>query len=653
MRQFIDKVSTFVLRYIPAFLAVSIPLFFLPITPDYFIFNKQYLLFTVASVALVAYLLRVLARGKIHLTLSPSLLPVILLVIAYVIPSVWMHPNPRAALLGPVALVSSLAIIFITVSSTQKNRQVINSTIAGVIFSASILSLFALLQNFGILAKIFPQEIFKNTFLTLSGNPFYSLSFIIPVTIATLTYTFYSKNWILKPILFSLSILMLVGIFLSTKILLPQNGTPGIAMLPFSAGWSIAIDSFKLPKTAFFGTGPDTFGNTFTRLRPAFLNLNKDLWSIRFNNSTTEALTVLTITGLLGILSFSLFLITPVIAMVKNIKDHSDSETVFVTAFAIISTIIFFALPNSIINYTAILLSVILLTIKLKMIGHRYTKDVQVGITANEIGSDGLYSELSTSARQIQLPILPWFLIGISVVLLGVFWTGAVKIYRAALVITVAASNIKTNPQLSYEKQLEAAQIDPYNPYYKINISQTYLAIANNLLSKEKATDDEKKQALEFANQSINQAKAAAQLDPQNVQVWENFANISRQLATLKVEGAIDWTLATYTQAISVDPTNPSLRVQLGSFYYLLGNYDSAIKVLDQALELKPDWNITYFNLAEVYKTKKDFPTALAYMKAGLKYTDQKSEDITKINDEIKSLEKLVPASATQSAQTK
>lgn len=654
MRQSIDKIATFVLRFIPAFLAIAIPLFFLTTTPDYFSFNKQYLLFAVASISLTAYIFRVLARGKIHLTLSPSLLPVILLIIAYVVPSIWMHQNPRAALFGPTAMIISLAIIFITTTSTQKNSQLINSTIIGLIFSATILSIVAILQNFGLLANIFSYEILKNPFFTLSGNPFYSLTFIIPITIATLTYTFYSRNWVIKPILFSLSIIMLIGIFLSAKLLLPQNGNPGLAILPLSTGWSIAVDSFKLPKTAIFGYGPDNFANAFSRLKPASLNLNKDFWSIRFNNSTTEALTVLTITGILGLLSFATFLLNPISVIIKKIKDYSDPETVFISALAIISALLFFVLPNNVLNYTLLFVSTILLTVKLKLSNNKKIKDVHVGITANELESGGLYSDISSSTKQIQLPVLPWILTGMSAVLLAVFWTGSINIYKAANAISVAGKNIKDNPQLSYEKQLEAAKLDPYNPYYKINLSQTYLAIANNLLSKEDATDEQKKQAIDYANLAINESKGAAELDPQNVQVWENFANIARQLAVLNVQGSIDWTLATYGQAISVDPTNPSLRVQLGTFYYLLGDYDTAAKILDQALELKPDWNVSYFNQSEVYKAKKDYTRALAFMKEGLKYTDQNSEDIAKINEEIKALEKLAPApAATNSGQPK
>lgn len=651
MRQFLDKLATFILRFIPAFLMLSVPLFFLPTTPDYFSFNKQFLVFTLASVSLVAYLIRTLTRGKIHLSLSASLLPIFLLMVAYIVPSVWMHTNPRAALFGPTAFIVSLGIIFITVTSTQKNSLVIKSTITTLVTSAVLLSIAGILHNFGLLYKIFPYDILKNSLFTPSGSPFFTLLFLIPISIATLTYTFYSKNWIIKPILFSSAIIMIIGIFLSIKVLMPQTGRPGLIILPLSAGWSIAMDTFKNPRTAVFGTGPDNFANTFTRFRPAYLNMNKDFWSIRFNNSTTEALTILTVTGILGLVTFTLFTILPIIQVLKKIKNHNDPEMVFVASLAIISTLIFFIAPSNIISYCLIITSAALITIKLKTINSHNVKDVQIGITADEVSQNNIYTDLTQDTKQIQLPVLSWLLTGMSIVLLAVFWTRAVNIYRAALVINEASKLIKTDPQKSYEKQLEAANLDPYNPYYKINLSQTYLAVANNLLSKKDATTEEKQRAIEFANQAINESKAAAALDPANEQVWENFANISRQLAILKVEGAIDWTLATYTQAISTDPTNPALRVQLGTFYYLLGDNDNAIKVLDQAIELKPDWNVTYFNQSQIYKTKKDYPRALAYMQAGLKYTPSSSEDISKIQDEIKSLEKLIPPSATQSAQ--
>ena len=111
MRQFLDKTSTLVLRYIPFVLALFIPLFFLPITADPFTLNKFYLVTFIASLSLIAWCVRSLVRGKLSFTDSPSLLPLIFLVLAQIISSFWLSPVRHVSLFGQTAFFISLLII--------------------------------------------------------------------------------------------------------------------------------------------------------------------------------------------------------------------------------------------------------------------------------------------------------------------------------------------------------------------------------------------------------------------------------------------------------------------------------------------------------------------------------------------------------------
>lgn len=649
MRKFIDQIATNVLRYLPAITGFTVPLFFLNLTPDYFAFNKQFLIFVLATIALVAYFLRTLARGRIHLSLSPSLLFAFLITIAYLIPSIWFHANPRLALFGPAALIISLTIIFITVSSSQKNHQTVTSTIYGLIISSVILSLTAILHKLGLLSNLTADTIVTNPLFSLSGNTFNSVTFLTPLFLGTLAYAITNKNWIQKSLLFASSLIMLIGIVISAQSLLPQGDQKAINILPLSAGWSIAVDNLKNVRTAVFGSGPDKYPDTFTRFRPATLNLDKNLWTIKFTTSSTEVLNIVTTTGIFGLVAFLLFIISPLIITLKKAFKQLDPETFFIVTTVIATLLFFFALPASILSYTTLFLSVALLNIQLKILSKNFVKDVHIGITADEIDTNP-YRDITSTVQKIQLPVLPWLLAASGAILIYVFWNGAYRIYLGATYINQAAKESQYNSQKSFEYQLMAANADMYNPYYRINLSKTYLAAANGLLSQKNLTEEQKQTALNFADQSTKQANVAINLDPGNVAVWENYAAIARQLSLLNVQGAIDWTLASYGQAITTDPTNPILRVQLGSFYYLLGDFDNAVLILNQALNLKPDWNITYLNLSQVYRAKKEFAKALAYSQEGLKYTEN-VDDIATINADISSLQELViPAQQTQTA---
>jgi hypothetical protein len=80
-------------------------------------------------------------------------------------------------------------------------------------------------------------------------------------------------------------------VFAVAQILPGQPANP--KFLPFSNGWSIAIDQLKKGKTAFFGVGPDNFGVAFNQLRDANLNAGED-WYVSYASSSNELLTLAT-----------------------------------------------------------------------------------------------------------------------------------------------------------------------------------------------------------------------------------------------------------------------------------------------------------------------------------------------------------------------
>jgi hypothetical protein len=304
MRQTLDKISTQTLRVIPFVLSLVVPLFFLPFTADYFAFNKYYFIAVIGTLSLIAWCIRNLTRGKLHFTTSPALLPLIILVLANIASSVWQSSTQHVSLFGQTSLFFFLAIIYITVTSSQKNRFIVSSSIFGLIISSSLLSLFTLLHYFGLLAKILPFDILTSKYVNPAGGVLPALSVTIPVLIATTLFTTGVKNWILKSALFASVLLMIVSTVINISLLLPQNGQPVISILPSRAGWSIAVDTFKNWRTALLGTGPETYLTAFTRLRPAYLNLDKDLWTLRFSESGNFLFTLITTTGLLGALAF-------------------------------------------------------------------------------------------------------------------------------------------------------------------------------------------------------------------------------------------------------------------------------------------------------------------------------------------------------------
>jgi len=124
MRQAIDKLTTQLLRFILPVTALILPLFFLPLTTEFFVVNKNLVIFIAGSLALLAWLVRNITRRRIHLSLTPAAIPLLLLSIVYLISAFIQSPSPYLALTGRTAIIIALTALYIGVTSSQKNKLV-------------------------------------------------------------------------------------------------------------------------------------------------------------------------------------------------------------------------------------------------------------------------------------------------------------------------------------------------------------------------------------------------------------------------------------------------------------------------------------------------------------------------------------------------
>ena len=656
MRSALDKISTQILRFIPFILAFVTPIFFLTTTTDLYSINKFYMVGVLASLSLLAWCVRSLTRGKLTFTLSPSLLPLVILIVAAVISSIWLSPIRHTSLFGMTAFFVSLTIIFITVTSSQKNRIVVDSIVTGLISSATVLSLVTLLHKFEILSRFITSEVLSNKYFNLTGGILTALAFTLPVLVATIAYLIVNKNWIIKSILFASAIFMIVASLVNLTLLLPQSGQQVLFILPYRASWSIAVDIFKNWQTALLGTGPETYFTTFTRLRPAFLNADNVYWSLRFPESGSYLLTLLTTSGAIGALAFIFAFLKPISVAIKHkAANLENSPFIFLTVALISSFITFIFIPAGIVSFVLAFVIVIGLTVEFKLLGLKNTKDVNLSISAKS-EPESIYHDITEEGKfSTASLVLPWILTVLSVFLMSVYWFYAVPAYSAAMSAKQAEDLIKTNPVGAYLKEVNAASLDRFNSGYPLALSQFFKAATLSLLSKKDATEEDKKNSTDYMQRSVDYGRLAATLDPYNVNVWENLSDIYTSFIG-SADGAQNFAVSHLAQAITLDQTNPTPRLKLGILFFNLGDSAQAIKLINQALDLKQNWDLPYYNLSAIYKYQKDYPKALQYMKAGFVYTDKASTDYPKVQEEIKSLESMVQGqqpAATSSAVIK
>ncbi len=643
MRQTLDRLTTLLLRFLLPILALALPLLFLPINTEFFVVNKNLLIVVSGSLALIAWLVRNITRRRVHLSLTPAAVPLLLLSAVYLISTFVETPNPYLALTGRTAVIVALTALYIGVTSSQKNKLVINLTFAALLSAAAIASLLSLYSFLGLAATLpAPAWLTAKTFNVI-GGPIPFLSFIAPLIPVCLYLALKSNRWQLKAVLLFVTLLLTGASAGEVGLILPGSGNQ-LFLLPLAVGWSIAVDIFKNWRTALLGTGPETFLTAFTRLKPLFLNLTP-LWDTRFTSSTNELLTILTTTGLLGAFFWLLAIFKSIKAgLTPGLKKASPTLVagLLLLVGALLANLLIPANP-SLLGLTFIALTLVSLSIKVET---DLVKDVSLNLSAAPLSGAADYGEPLTETKSRGFQLLPWLFTLILLPLLGYFWYLAGRSYVADLATYRALSTINTNATESYNQQIKAYTLDPYNPYYRINFTQTSLALANTIASRKDLTDQDKSNITQLVQQAIREAKNATALDPANVLTWENLSNTYRQLINF-AEGASDWAIASYNQAISLDPNNPRLHLELGGLFFALKDYDSAGRLYERAIELKPNWANSHYNLAQIMKLKKD-PRAIDQLRAVLQLLDTSSEDYKKVQTEINELSQQARSQASE-----
>lgn len=592
------------------------PLVFSSAFSNLFDVPKKVLLFTTALLLISVWVIKDFIQKEAKLAITPYTLPLVALCLISLASALLAKSQFFTNLYTKTGIILAFTIIFLSLTTlTNSKLKSLLYSLIGTSFILSWISIFAYLE---VLPKIVSWQTSKA--FSLLGGPLSPISFLAVILPVTLAIALKSKDVLLKTLLFVTSAIQAVALIFLISLILPgQPFTP--ALLPFSAGWSIAVDMLKNAKTALLGIGPDNFLAAYTRFKPISLNLNEKLWNVRFANSSNEILNLTTTTGLLGLLSF----IWLTINILKTIIKNSNQVSSEIKLGLGLTLLLHLVIPAN--------LAVWLLTFTFLIIASQcYPKKI-ISLKGN-FGPN----------------LINLILAGIT--LIGFY--SLLNFIKADLAFTKSLKAASQNRGTeTYNLQIEAIKLNPYEIRYRITYANTNLALANSLAAKEDLTDEDRKNITQLVGQSIREAKAAVALNPQNVIAWENLAGVYRNLINF-AQGSNRWATSSYIEAIRLDPLNPQLRLDLGGLFYALGNYDNALDQFKRAVDFKPDYSNAYYNLSAAYKQKEDNLNAFLAMQKALNLIDKDSQDFDKVSLELSQLRKLLPEevqTATASAK--
>ncbi|MBU1966852.1 tetratricopeptide repeat protein [Patescibacteria group bacterium] len=397
---------------------------------------------------------------------------------------------------------------------------------------------------------------------------------------------------------------------------------PGQAFSPImpslAASWSVAVDMLRVPQTAFLGAGPNNYHLAYAQFKPAWIN-QTPLWNIQFTSGINLPLTLLVSTGILGLASW----IWLVLRILKQIKYQAELKNSPLTWMLLALLALQLLLPPFI---SLLILFGLVLAAWLSLPEHKFDQ-LKLHTLTTHIAQGNYIAQ------------------GIGVILLIVFGYGTYSLGKAIIAdySIFAGNRAGQNNQITqmYQLQHKAVLLNPYLASYRRRYALTNLSIATALANKADLTEQERASILQLIQQAIREGQAAAELQPADVRNWQVLAQVYNNLAGV-AEGADQWAVNSYVQAIQASPTNPDLRIALGSIFYGVGQYDQASQLFTQAIQLKPDHANAHYNLANTLKMQGKLSEAVVAYENVLSLIEPGSEDYKIVAEELATLrEKL------------
>jgi len=600
-------------KYLLLFVIFITPLLVMPIFSNAYRVSKIIILVSGVILILITKLVKTFASGKLTITSGNFDFPIFLLAISYLLSGILVSPNKYEAFFipGSAILIIAISFLYFLLNQSHLESKTVKSTI---FYSSLVFSLISILSLSGILEKIpqLPSFMKESTFNT-EGALIPSIVFMLTVLPISIKNTIEEKESVKKIFGIVTSIFVASAIILSVFNIF-SNTKVRVILSDFSSNWSIAIDSLK--QNPLLGIGAGNYQTAFNFYKPVSYNSTQN-WSIKFNSARNLYFTILTEAGLLGLAASILLIIVSFNEIKKNIKQKGD------VSISLAILLIFLAIFPS--SPTLLMLLAVLLSLVTEK------KDFEINLTLKgQEDQKASYLLTRIPSMLVCLPVLAGLVI---------FSIKGIKTVYAEATFKKAADALAVQDAKStYDYIKKAININPYVDRYRTSFSQVSFALANALASKENLTDQDKQIIAQLIQQSITEGKAAVTLNTTRSENWANLAAIYQSIIPF-AQGADQFAVQTYSQAVTLDPVNPLTRISLGGVYYSLGRYDEAIEAFKLAVIAKPDYANAHYNLAIAYREKGDIESAITQMELVLSLVNKDSSDYQLAKSELESLE--------------
>lgn len=652
----LDRISYWSLYLV----VVLLPVFFFPVFNIPIEIGKGFLLVVGVSISIIFYLSARFSDGKIVFAKSYILLSGLIVALASIV-SAFFSNSWHATLFGTMLDMSSAlfilgAFLLMLMCSIQfKDIHKAMKVLYGGLVSMSVVFVFQILRiaspklfSIGALVEksdnIFGSwnslgiaagltlliSVFLLEFFALSKNRKILLYVLSVVSLFFITAVNFVLVWILLGILmmilfvykisfysnkdegknhfrfpaFSFAVVMISLLFFMSGQFIGDYIPRAIGVTNIEVGPSMSatlnVGKTSLIKDPVFGIGPNQFGQIWALNKPLNINTTQ-FWDTSFSIGSGYFPTMAITTGILGILSWILFLVIFIYFGIKILFERMKHDMRWeIPLFFSMSLFLFASSFMYSVNSTVVLLGFAYLGV---FIGMQYSNKEHGEKEVSFIGDP----------RKSFFAILA--LILLMIVMAGVTFKYVEKFASVSYFRSALSSQSVEEAENNINKAISLYNNDLYLRTY----SQIYLIKLNNLVAKgESITEEERGQIKPSFENALVSAQRAVEYDKNNYLNYRSLATVYSAVVQLGVEGAGEKSIEALNSALLLNPLNPGLKLAISQVYLLENKLGEAKDYAKQALDLKSNYVDALIYLSQIAKREGNNAEAINYAKKAL-----------------------------------
>ena len=216
-------------------------------------------------------------------------------------------------------------------------------------------------------------------------------------------------------------------------------------------------------------------------------------------------------------------------------------------------------------------------------------------------------------------------------------WPEAIQAYSQAISLSPGLSTDHVAIGVAYQRQ--GMTTDALAAYQQAITLQPCDANAHDLLGDLYWQQGKAEEALQEYRQAVK-------YDPGSFVAWHSIGDILSQQGRMEeAKEAYEAAAAAAESYLEGNPRDATATYLLGALYYLLGNYEQAIPVLERAVAMEPD-AASHYALANAYYEAQDYTKAVAHYQAALAADPQHAASAFGLGGAYESLGKIEEAIA-------